>query len=170
MFHAGSDAGSGQGQIIPLIPVIRARLTKIRWTTNGGQKKTAVPMAILCYKFIFMKAIQHTLPAQAPSSQVQTNPVSTFLTWCQQQEKNRLMWVGSIIALHGCVITPLTLMAIMLNGNSFILWPFALASIVMCLISNLAAMPLKVVIPVFAFSLLVDLGVILAAFGWHGSL
>lgn len=92
------------------------------------------------------------------------------MNWCQQQEKSRLMWVGGIIAAHGCVITPLTLMVIMLNGNPFILWPFALASILICLVSNLAAMPLKAIIPIFAFSLLIDLGVIFAAFGWHGAL
>lgn len=113
-----------------------------------------------------MKAIQHTLPAKLHQQHVHVNPFTVFMNWCQQQEKSRLLWVGMILAAHGCFITPITLMTIMINGNPFVLWPFALASILICLITNLAALPLKVTIPVFITSLVIDLGVMVAAIGW----
>jgi hypothetical protein len=48
----------------------------------------------------------------------------------------------------------------MLGGNLPIFWPFAIAAIAMSLVVNLAALPTKITIPVFLFSILIDLVVI----------
>jgi hypothetical protein len=86
--------------------------------------------------------------------------VSTFFNWCQTQEKNRLGWLGLILAIHGCVITPITLFAIVMAGNNIAFWGIAMGAMAMSLITNLAALPTKITIPVFIFSIIVDLAVI----------
>ena len=86
--------------------------------------------------------------------------VSKFITWCQAQEKNRFGWLGLILAVHGCVITPITLYIIVMAGNNIAFWGIAMGAMAMSLITNLAALPTKITIPVFVFSLIIDLAII----------
>ncbi len=86
--------------------------------------------------------------------------VSTFFSWCQAQEKNRFGWLGLILAVHGCVITPITLFAIVMTGNNIALWGIAMGAMGISLITNLAALPTKITIPVFLFSIIIDLAII----------
>jgi hypothetical protein len=51
-------------------------------------------------------------------------------------------------------------MAIVFTGNHFIFWPFAIGAMAACLVVNLAAMPTRIIIPVFFISLLIDLVII----------
>jgi hypothetical protein len=83
-----------------------------------------------------------------------------FIQWADGQEKNRFGWTAGILAGHGCIMTVLTTMAIVFTGNHFIFWPFAIGAMAVCLITNLAAMPTKITIPVFFFSLLIDIAII----------
>ncbi|MGQ0737894.1 MAG: hypothetical protein ACT4OJ_02435 [Bacteroidota bacterium] len=83
-----------------------------------------------------------------------------FIHWADGQEKYRFGWTAGILAGHGCVATVITMAAIVFTGNHFILWPFAIAAMAACVVVNLAAMPTKITIPVFFFSLLVDLALI----------
>lgn len=107
-----------------------------------------------------MKALQHTYkPAYQTAGA--TSVISHFLLWCESQEKYRFGWLASIIASHGCLITPATLFFVMKSGNSPILWAFAIAAMAMSLITNLAALPTKITIPVFFLSILIDVVVIL---------
>ena len=85
---------------------------------------------------------------------------SRFFTWCQAQEKNRLGWLGLILAIHGCVLTPITLYIIVSAGNNIAFWGGAMGAMAMALITNLAALPTKVTIPVFLFSIIVDAAII----------
>jgi hypothetical protein len=108
-----------------------------------------------------MKTIQHSYGTlQFPVQQKKASVVRRFMDWCHGQEKNRLAWLAVIIAGHGCVITPLTLGFVMLAGNDFSLWPWIIGAMGMSLISNLAAMPTRVTIPIFFISLLIALAVI----------
>ena len=86
--------------------------------------------------------------------------VSRFITWCEGQEKYRFGWLGLILAVHGCVITPITLYIIVSAGNNIAFWGVAMGAMAMSLITNLAALPTKITIPVFIFSIIVDLAVI----------
>jgi hypothetical protein len=95
-------------------------------------------------------------PAQAKKNGI----ASRFINWCQGQEKNRFGWLAVIIAGHGCIITPVTLLFVMLTGTNFVVWPWIIAAMGMPLISNLAALPTKITIPVFFLSLLIDLAII----------
>jgi hypothetical protein len=85
---------------------------------------------------------------------------SRFINWTISQEKNRFLWLAVSLVGHGCVITILTLFAIIFSGNHTILWPFAMGGMVACLVVNLSAMPTKITIPVFLLSVLVDLVII----------
>jgi hypothetical protein len=86
--------------------------------------------------------------------------VRTFFKWCESQEKYRFGWLATILAIHGCFLAPLTLFIIFLGGNNFVFWAMTIGAFAMALVSNLAAMPTKITIPVFFFSVLIDLVVI----------
>lgn len=91
-----------------------------------------------------------------------------FINWADKQEENRFGWTAFSITGHGCVFTLITVMMIIFTGNHFILWPFALGSMVACLIVNLGAMPTKITIPVLFFSIVVDLVIILFCITYYG--
>jgi len=86
--------------------------------------------------------------------------LNRFVSWCKGQEKFRLGWLAAILVIHGCVLTPITLVAVVFSGNSMIFWIMAISAMGMSLVSNLAAMPTKVTIPVFILSVLIDLAII----------
>jgi len=85
-----------------------------------------------------------------------------FIDWCISQEKYRLGWLAAALTLHGCVLTIFTMFAVVLAGNHFMFWPFIIGGMGITLIVNLAAMPTKITIPVFFFSVLVDLMIIMS--------
>src|SRR6185503_16344964 len=110
-----------------------------------------------------MKAIQH--PYQ-PSYQASSSKslITKFFAWCKSQEDYRFGWLAAGIAGHGCFITPATLFFVMMRGNSPVLWAFVMAAMGMTLVTNLAALPTKITVPVFFLSLLIDIVVILNCF------
>ncbi len=83
-----------------------------------------------------------------------------FINWTDRQEEWRFGWVAGILVGHGCFFTIITMMAILFTGNHFIFWPFAISAMAICVVVNLAAMPTRITIPVFFFSVLMDLVVI----------
>jgi hypothetical protein len=83
-----------------------------------------------------------------------------FIAWTKGQEKNRLMWLGIALSAHGCIITPLTIMAVLLAGTNLILFILAIVAMGASLVTNLAAMPTKITIPVFFFSIVLDIAII----------
>jgi len=106
-----------------------------------------------------------------PVSTTTVSPWKKFITWCDGQEKYRLGWLATSLSLHGCVLTILAMFAVVLAGNHFIFWPFIIGAMGITLIVNLAAMPTKITIPVFFFSVLVDLVIIISclAIGFDAS-
>ena len=115
-------------------------------------------------KFNYMQTIQNIYsPANLVTSHKQS-VFSRFLAWCNGQEKFRFGWVAAILAIHGCVLAPITVLAIaLLGGNSMIFWGMLIGGMALSLIVNLAAMPTKITIPVFFFSILIDISIIIAA-------
>jgi len=87
---------------------------------------------------------------------------SRFITWCNNQQEDRLMWVGIALAGHGCEITPLTIMAVLLAGTNLFLFVTVLVAMGLSLVTNLAALPTRITIPVFVLSILIDLVVIIS--------
>ena len=91
-----------------------------------------------------------------------TNIIARFLNWSRAQEYNRMLWIGIGLAGHGCVITPITSMIILAFGGGLALFIVATAAMGMVLVTNLAAMPTRITIPVLVLSILIDLGLIAA--------
>ena len=111
-----------------------------------------------------MQLVQHTYdPAYLQTAKKQSF-LSRFFNWCNGQEKYRFGWLAITLTLHGCILAPVTVLSIALCGNNFVLWGVAIGAIAMALVTNLAAMPTKVTIPVFFLSVLLDLAVIVSAF------
>lgn len=106
--------------------------------------------------------LQQHYTSSYETGSVKTSAWRRFINWCDEQEKSRFGWVAVSMTLHGCIITIFTAFAIILSGNHFIFWPFAIAAMGITLVVNLAAMPTKIIIPAFFFSILIDLGVIIS--------
>jgi len=101
-----------------------------------------------------------TSPTYVEKTQ-RVNALRRFITWCDQQEKNRLLWLGiAVMGLIGTIL-PLTLLSVLfLSGNNFTLWIIVLSANTPVLALNLAAQPPKVTIPVMLASLIIDVMVI----------
>jgi len=83
-----------------------------------------------------------------------------FITWTEEQENNRLLWLGIALSAHGCIITPLTVMAVLMAGTNMFLFILAIVAMGASLVTNLAALPTKVTIPVFILTTLIDIAII----------
>ena len=90
--------------------------------------------------------------------------LSGFMNWAKSQEDNRILWVGIALVVHGCALTPLTVMAVVFAGLNMYLFMLAITAMAMALVTNLAAMPTKVTIPVFALSVFLDIAIVIACF------
>ena len=104
--------------------------------------------------------LNKSLAGDYKETSTRTSAWKKFIGWADKQEEHRFGWTAFAIAGHGCVFTIITVMAILLAGNSFILWPFAIAAMAGCLLVNLAAMPTRITIPVLFLSILVDVAII----------
>ena len=104
--------------------------------------------------------IQKNISASYAEQKSSTSLWKRFINWADRQEDHRFGWTAFALAGHGCVFTILTILAILLSGNNFIFWPFAIGAMGVTLISNLAAMPTRVTIPILFFSILLDVAII----------
>ena len=109
-----------------------------------------------------MEPIVKHLYAHPLSTTQKVSSWKKFINWCDEQEEYRLGWLAAALSLHGCVLTILTMFAVVLAGNHFIFWPFVIGAMGATLLVNLAAMPTKITIPVFFFSVLIDLAIIIS--------
>ncbi|MBO9204226.1 MULTISPECIES: hypothetical protein [Niastella] len=107
-------------------------------------------------------AFKHPIAATHTERRSNTLTFSNFIKWCSNQQENRFSWLAIAIAGHGCVLTPLTVMAVVNSGNNLILFMIAILAMAMVLITNLAALPTKITIPFLFSSILIDLGILLA--------
>jgi hypothetical protein len=114
-----------------------------------------------------MKTISITHSSLQQHSEERISFISRFLNWCHEQQPNRLLWLGIILSFHGCILTPLTVMAVLLAGTKLTLFLIAIVAMGMSLVTNLAAMPTKITIPIFVLSILLDLLVVGVALA-HG--
>lgn len=85
-----------------------------------------------------------------------------FIAYCKSQEDNRLTWIGIILAVHGCVLTPITVMLTLLAGPNFILFMTAIVAMAIAVVTNLAAMSTKVTIPAFVLTILIDIAIVIS--------
>lgn len=108
-----------------------------------------------------METITNPTIATAYSERVaKTSLWTRFIEWSKAQESNRFGWTAGILAGHGCIVTPITLFAIILSGSNIIFFIAAIVAMMASLVTNLAAMPTKITIPTFVLTILMDLIII----------
>ena len=108
-----------------------------------------------------MKALQH---AYRPALEYhKENPWKKFIDWCTAQDENRYGWLAFALFGHGCIFAPITLLISMMAGVHMIFFALVIVSMTAVLVSNLAAMPTRITLPIFFGSLLVNLGVLVAS-------
>jgi hypothetical protein len=90
-----------------------------------------------------------------------------FMEFSKGQQPNLFAWVGSAFFIQGCIISPLTVLAIVINGNYIGLWIPCMAAFAITEVVMLSAQPTRISIPVFVGGILVDLMVIVLSFLIH---
>lgn len=86
-----------------------------------------------------------------------------FTAWLNTQEEKRFFWTALSLVGHGTLFTIMTFATVILTGNVFALMAVTCATMMLVLAVNLAALPVKYIIPVFLGSLFVDLLVMITA-------
>lgn len=108
-----------------------------------------------------MQTITNPTIAAAYSERVaKTSLWTRFIQWSKDQEPNRFGWTAGILAGHGCIVTPITLFAIILSGSNLVFFIAAIVAMMASLVTNLAALPTKITIPTFVLTILIDLIII----------
>ena len=120
----------------------------------------------ICVNKIEMKmatTYQHSVSTEYTAQPTKTSIWSRFINWTEAQQHNRLLWLGIALTAHGCILTPITIMAVLLAGTNLFLFVLALVAMGMSLVTNLAALPTRITIPVFILSILIDIVIIAAS-------
>jgi len=99
--------------------------------------------------------------AAAPASTL----LSRFNTWCADQQENRLLWLGIALTGHGCILTPITIMVVLMSGAHLFFFMLAMVAMGASLVTNLAALPTRITIPVFILSILADVAILAVCLG-----
>ena len=90
---------------------------------------------------------------------------SRFIQWAADQEKdNHIGWVGATVTSMTAVFFPLTMVIILYNGSGFGLIIAAMVSLVLVVVTNLAAMPTKYTIPAYFIGIMIDIVAIALSF------
>jgi hypothetical protein len=97
------------------------------------------------------------------TTQVKENLLQRFTAWLNTQEEKRFFWTALSLAGHGTFFTIITFATVILTGNAFALIAITCSTLMVVLAVNLAALPVKYIIPVFFGSLLVDVLVMVTA-------
>jgi hypothetical protein len=115
----------------------------------------------LLYKLKKMEtAIHQSITTVYSPAPTRTSLYRRFINWCAGQEEYRFGWLGAALVAHGCLFTPLTMFSLILSGNNIFMWVLAIMAMMMTLVTNLAALPAKITIPVFLSSILMDITII----------
>jgi len=96
------------------------------------------------------------------SKHTKTSLLKKIMNWCERQDSSRLLWLGVALTAHGCIVTPLTVMAVLLAGTNIFLFVLAIVTMGATLVTCLAAMPTKITLPVFILSTLIDILIVVS--------
>jgi hypothetical protein len=108
-----------------------------------------------------MQTLQQSInPAYLVSKAKNQSLFTRFINWANGQEPFRYGWLGVILAAHGCFLTPATVFVVLYSGNNIWMFVTAVTVMAMSLVTNLAAMPTKITIPVFFAGILIDLAIV----------
>jgi hypothetical protein len=100
-----------------------------------------------------------TLATKRPSA------LSRFFKWAADEDQERhIGWVGITMTIMTAICFPLTMAVILMNGAAFGPIVAAMTSLVLVVVTNLAALPTKYTIPFFFMGILIDIVVIAITF------
>jgi hypothetical protein len=122
------------------------------------KKQTTIMKAVLHHRDITERNQFHTTYSPAHTSLWQK-----FMTYAGTQEEKRFFWAAISLVGHGTFFTIVTLATVILTGNVFALLAITCLTMTTVLVVNLAALPVRYIIPVFFGSLVVDVLVIITA-------
>lgn len=88
--------------------------------------------------------------------------LKNFLSWSEGQKENKFLWLGIALGVHGCFLTPLATMVVLTTTANMFLFSLVIAAMGIAVIANLAGLNTRITIPIFVFSILMDLGVLIA--------
>jgi hypothetical protein len=126
-------------------------------------ENTSLALKFVPIKIIEMSTTTFNQSITVAQEQSSSSLWTRFINWCHGQEESRLLWLGVALTGHGCILTPLTVIAVLLAGTNLFLFVLALIAMGMSLVTNLAAMPTKITIPVFFLSILIDIAIVISA-------
>lgn len=89
--------------------------------------------------------------------------IQKFLSWSRAQQHDHFMWIGIGLAVQGCALAPISLYFVSLVGMNLALFCVVLTAMAMVVVTNLAALPTRITIPVLVASAIIDLGVIITS-------
>ena len=81
-----------------------------------------------------MQTLQHSYSPALLRTERKQSILSRFFEWCNDQEEFRFGWVAAIIAIHGCVLAPITVLAITLGTNHIAYWGVAIGAMAIALV------------------------------------
>ncbi len=91
------------------------------------------------------------------------NIFTHFLSWCEQQEDNRFLWLGlTFFGLIGVAVPGTLFVILMFGANNFNLWILTCALNTPVLAITLAAQPMKITLPALFFAWTADAIIILS--------
>ncbi len=91
--------------------------------------------------------------------------VTRLANWAIEEDaKHHVAWVGISITAMAAVFFPVTMFVVLLNGMPFVPMLFAMVSLAMVVVANLAALPTKYTIPIFAIGILIDIAAVVTSF------
>lgn len=106
--------------------------------------------------------MEQTIAVSYTKEAAKVSLLKRFMNWCNEQDHNRMLWVGIALTAHGCIITPITAMFVYLGGTNMFLFTLVIAMMGVTLVTNLAAMPTKITLPVFISSTVIDIAIIIS--------
>ena len=86
-----------------------------------------------------------------------------LIAYAERQEEKRMFWAALSLLSHGTFFTIGTMAVILFTGTNFALLTATSLIMAMVLVVNLAALPTKYIVPVFFFSVLADVLIIITA-------
>ncbi|HVY74814.1 MAG TPA: hypothetical protein VG890_08300 [Puia sp.] len=91
--------------------------------------------------------------------------IARFFAWAEREEEtNHVKWVGISVTAMAAAIFPLAMAVILSNGALFGLIIVAMIPLVLVVITNLAAMPVKYTVPCLLIGTLIEVAAVACSF------
>ena len=104
---------------------------------------------------------EHPINISQKSTKSLRSRIRNILNWNTEQKENRIGWESFALVAFGCILTPLTILMVSLNGANLFLIMTAIVVMEVNLMTGLLTLPTKIAIPIFLSGILVDFAIII---------